>query len=525
LKSRGIKNEEAFTNPDYGNLVDPLLVPNMKKAVVRINEAIRKKEKIGIFMDYDADGIPGGAIIYKALKDLGGEVVTHVPKREDGYGLNKNAIKSFRRSAVSLLITVDCGIRNNEEIKYAKKLGVDTIVTDHHELGDKLPDSLNIHPLITHNNPLKFRDFSGGGVAFLLAKALSTKPGQEKWLLDLAAISSVADIVTLRDDNRLIVKFGLVVLNKTKNIGLQELVNVAKLKLGSIGTYEVGYMLAPRINAAGRISLPEKSFRLLTTENPKEAKQLAAELDQLNAERQQILEEAQASAEKEVLEKKLYKNKIIIVSNPKWPEGVIGLVAGKLVQKFYRPTIVLNERKVKMKGSARSIPGINVTELISKAEKYLLSFGGHEQAAGLNLEKKNFEKLRKNIIENADKYPDKLFQKTLKIDALLEISQINITLARRIEKLEPYGAGNPRPVMALENVKIVKARYVGRDEKHLRLEIEKSNHSHNIIAFYFENNGLDLKTGDICDLAFSIKVGEFNGEEKLDLILESAIKK
>lgn len=522
FKSRNIDDQEDFISPSYENLVDPLLVPNMKEAVDRIKKAIENKEKIGIFMDYDADGIPGGAIIYKALKNLGIEAFTHVPKREDGYGLNQKAIKNFRQSGVSLLITVDCGIRNNKEIEYAKKLGLETIITDHHELGEDLPEATNVHPLIEKNNKLKFRDFSGGGVAFLLAKALSKKPGQEKWLLDLAAISSIADIVTLREDNRLIVKFGLIVLNKTRNIGLQELIKISKLKSGNIGTYEIGYMIAPRINAAGRISTPEKSFRLLTTEDLKEARKLAAELDALNSERQEILENAQKEAEAKVQKDKLYKNKIIILKNPKWPEGIIGLVAGKIVQKFYRPTVVLNERDGKMKGSARSIPGINVTDLIGESAKHLVSFGGHEQAAGLLLEAKNYSKFEKSILNNAQNIDEKLYQKSFVVDVLVEANQINLDLARKLEKLEPFGLGNRRPVFALESVKIIEARHVGREEKHLRLKIEKSNQSHHIIAFYFENNGFDIKKNDIFDLAFSVKAGEFNGEKKLDLILESA---
>lgn len=522
LKSRGIKNKEAFINPDYENLVDPLLVPNMKKAVSRIKKAIDKKEKIGIFMDYDADGIPGGTIIYKALKNLGLEVFPYVPRREDGYGLNLEAVGKFKKSGVGLMVTVDCGIRNLKEIKHAKEIGIETIVTDHHELGSELPSSINVHPLITLKNKMKFRDFSGGGVAFLLAKALSKKPGQEKWLLDLAAISSVADVVTLRSDNRIIVKFGLVVLNKTRNLGLSELIKIAVIKSKKIGTYEIGYMIAPRINAAGRVSHPEKSFRLLTTENPKEARELANELNDLNVERQDALEVAQTQAEKDVEKQKLFENKIIIVKNRNWPEGIIGLVAGKLVQKYYRPVIALNERDGKMKGSARSIPGINVTDLIGKSAKYLVSFGGHEQAAGLLLEEKNYSKFEKSILKNAQNIDDKFYQKSFVVDALVEADQITLGLARNLEKLEPFGPGNRRPVFALENVKIAEARYVGRDEKHLRLKIEKSNQSHHIIAFYFENNGFDIKKHDIYDLAFSVKAGEFNGQKKLDLILESA---
>lgn len=527
-KSRGIKNFDNFVNPDFGALVDPFLIPGMKKGVKRIQTAIKNNEKIGIFMDYDADGIPGGAIIYKALTKFTKNVFTHVPLREDGYGLNISAIDNFKNNGVSLLITVDCGIKNIKEVAHAKKSGIDIIITDHHTLGDDLPEAdVIIHPLIEQKNKLKFKDFSGGGVAFMLAKALLKNDGQEKWLLDLAAISSIADIVTLRDDNRLIVKYGLVVLNKTRNLGLKTLIDVAKINWGNIGTYEVGYLIAPRINAAGRISSPQKSFQLLITEDKNEAKKLAQELDSLNAERQEILTSAQKSAEQTVREKKLYENKLILLHNFAWPEGIIGLIAGKIAQQYYCPTIVLNERAGKMKGSARSIAGINITQLIGKSEKYLLSFGGHEQAAGLSLESKNLEKFEKSILNNAQKFPSNLYEKTLKIDALAEPKQINLTLARQMEKLEPFGPGNYRPVIGLEEMRIVSLRQVGRDGKHLHLEVAKSGEkqdSHRLIAFNYEANGWKIERGDIVDLAFSVKLGEFNGQQKLDLILED-IKK
>ena len=525
MKNRQIKDREVFINPDYNKLADPFSVPGMKEAVKRIKKATAKKEKVGIFMDYDADGIPGGAIIYKAFQILGVEAIPYVPKREDGYGLNEKAIKSFQQSDVSLLITVDCGIGNAKEIAYAKKNEIETIVTDHHELGDDLPEAINVHPLIEKNNKLRFRDFSGGGVAFLLAKALASKTGQEKWLLDLAAISSIADVVSLKEDNRLIVKYGLLVLNKTRNLGLRALSRTAGLKKGLIGTYEVGYMIAPRINAAGRISSPRKSFELLTTDNLKRAEELAKELDQLNTERQEILEKARNEAEERILAKGLFKNKIVVLKNPAWPEGIIGLVAGKIAQKFWRPAIILNEREGKIKGSARSIPGINITEFLSLNGKYLLNFGGHEQAAGLTLKKDRFKAFEKSVLKNSLKLKDELFEKNLKIDAVVEENDLKLSLAKALQKLEPFGAGNPKPVLALENAKIVSIRRVGREGKHLKIEIEKSARTHSVICFYFERNGWDLKRGEIVDLAFSLKANEFNGREKLDMVLEDVRKK
>lgn len=518
-----MKDRRAFEKPEYGELVDPMLLPNMMEAVSRIEKALVEKEKIGIFMDYDADGIPGGAILYKTLISLGAEAVPYVPKREDGYGLNSDAIMLFKQSGVSLLLTVDCGIKNIAEIQSAKEAGIETIVTDHHELGEELPDAVCVHPLIDENNKLKFKMFSGGGVAFLLSKALRGG-GREKWLLDLAAISSISDLVPLVEDNRIITRFGLLVLNKTKNLGLEQLINISGLKKGKIGAYEVGYMIAPRINAAGRISHPEKSFRLLTTEDPAEARRVAAELDDLNRERQEILLSAQQEAEDKIEKERLFENNIIILDDSSWPEGIIGLVAGKVSQKYYRPTIVFNEKKEVMKGSARSIKGVNITEFIGRASEHLIGYGGHEQAAGLSLKTKDFSAFKRKIEGLSIDIDKKLFAKTLTVDALLSSKQINFRLAEELELLEPFGSENRRPIFAIEEARVLSIRRIGRDEKHMKIEIEKSAYTHSILAFFFEKNGWKLKAGDICDLAFSIKLGEFNGRKKLDLIVED-IKK
>ena len=520
LKNRGIVDREEFLDPKYIHLQDPLKIPGLKKAVSRIKKAIKNKERLGIFCDYDADGIPGGAILYKTLSKFTKNLHYSVPMREEGYGLNRSAVEFFKSSGVTLLLTVDCGVRNFEEIKYAKELGIETIVTDHHQLGDKLPDAFAIiHPLIKKENKLEFRDYSGGGVAFMLARELLAGNKEEKLLLDLAAISTIADVVPLVSDNRSIVKFGLWVLNRTQNVGLRELMSVSNLEIGKIGTYEIGFILAPRINAAGRISEPQVSFELLTTSDRGEAKRLAKELNRLNGERQDLLEKAIVEAEEMVLKGGLQRNKIIVLKKEGWPQGIIGLVSAKITEKFYRPSIVISEIEGKMHGSARSIKGINITEIIGKTAEYLTSYGGHSQAAGLSLDRENFDGFERAILKESKKLNDKFFEKQLIIDALLKIEQVDLNLAEMQEKLEPFGPGNPRPTIALEDVEVLNLRNVGKTQAHAKAEICKGDHKCSIIGFNYERNGWKLEEGKKYDVAFSIKINEWNGSKKVDLVI------
>ena len=485
----------------------------------RIKKAVDLKEKIGIFMDYDADGICGGAIIYKTLKDLGGELCYFVPHRQDGYGLKQNAIEYFVNEKINLLITIDCGIKSVSEIANLNKKKIDTIIVDHHQFGESLPKAYAIvHPKILKKGA-KCSDLSGGGVAYMLCRELYNKSGREKWLLDLAAISSVADVVPLILDNRIIVKYGMLVLNKTRNLGLKYLVEAADLKMGEIGGYEIGFMIAPRINAAGRISSPEDSFKLLITQDEAVAKKLAQKLNKLNSERQKLLSEGEDEACEIVEKKQIYKQNIIIVQG-QWNEGIVGLIASKLVEKFNRPAIVLTQVDDKVKGSARSIAQIDITELISKSSDYLLSFGGHSQAAGLSLIKSKFKKFEKSILASADKISQNVFEKYLNIDALIESSKIKMSLADDLEKLEPYGAGNPKPVFAVERIKVDSIRSIGKDLTHRKVTFIKSNHIYQAVLFNFEKGNWAINKGDILDIAFCVDINRWNQNKRVDLILK-----
>lgn len=518
LKSRKISDRDTYFNPNYKSLSDPFAFSGMKKAVERVKHAIEAKERIGLFMDYDADGICGGAVIFKTLSKFI-NIDYYIPHRHEGYGLNNGALDYFKKSGDKLVLTVDCGIKNNKEIDYANKLGLEVIVIDHHELSEDLPKAYEIiHPKISKN--LKFKNFSGGGVAYNFVRGLNLSGEQEKWDIELAAISTVADIVPLIEDNRTIVHFGLNVLNRTRNMGLKKMIEVAGIKEGGIGTYEIGFQIAPRINATGRIDDPVSSFKLLIESDRKEVGVLAQKLQSLNLERQDVLEKSLEEAEKIIEKEMLYHENIIIVKSDSFNEGVVGLVAGKISDKYYRPSIVLTSHDGFWKGSARSITGVDITRVITVAEKYLRSFGGHPGAAGLSLTRENLEKFIKIIAKEALKIDPKLFERKLVIDALVHPAEVNLNLAKKIAKMEPFGYGNKKPIFALTDLKISSLRFVGKNSDHLKLSLCTSDSVHECMLFFAKKNGFEGEVGKTVDVAFSLNVNTWNNREKVDLIIE-----
>ena len=522
LKQRQVKDIENFLNPKYETLSPSHSIQGLKVGVERIRKALKNKEKIAIFADYDADGICGGAIVYRALKILGDEPEYYVPERLEGYGLSQSAVEKLKHLGISLLITVDCGISNDTEIAHAKKLGIDTIVVDHHQCPEKLPDAVAIiHPKVGRN--VCFEDFSGGGVAYLLARSLLRERGLEKWLIDLAAISTVADVVPLLGDNRTIVKYGLLVINKTKNLGLKYLIQVAGLAQVEIGTYEIGFMIAPRINAAGRIAKPRESFELLVTDDKVRAKDLAEKLNDLNIRRQKMLDAAQEEAIKMVQSKKLDQRNLIILRGS-WSEGIVGLISGKVTEYFHRPSIVLSEGKDILKGSARSIEGVNITDLIAAAKRHIKKFGGHTMAAGLSIEKDKFKDAEEALLRQSQKIDSKLLERVLKIDCLLDEKLLNIDFVDKLEKLKPFGVGNPKPTFALSGAEIISKRAIGRDKNHVRFEFKKGYKFFKGIFFDFAEENYNIQVGDVVDLAFSVKLDIWQGRKKIDLILEDVKK-
>ena len=517
-----LKNRKSFLSPSFDqDLHDPFLMKGMKAAIGRIIKAIDNKEKIGLFGDYDADGIPGLALLYQSFKKMGLEVILYIPKRAQGYGLNFEGIDLFKKEKVTLMVTVDLGIRNIKEVIYAKENGIDTIIIDHHEQGEKLPEAIILNPK-QKNDRYPFRELSACGVAFKFIQGMSRESMLTKtinipflkWLLDLVAIATICDVVPLVDENRIFAKFGLIVLQKTRRIGLEKLYQAATIDHNLIDTHTVGFQIGPRLNAPGRMDHANESFYLLVSEDPRESMILATKLDQINRQRQAELERVLKEAEEKVEKNLLHQKKVILVEGKNWPHGIIGLVAGKLMEQFSRPAIVCERREKDFRGSARSIDAFNIIEALEEAKQFLSSYGGHAKAAGLTFEQEHLSnlydellKIAENKITNEDLIPK------LKIDALVKKEDLDYNLLNDIQKFAPFGLGNPRPVFMIEKAAISDIRTVGQTQKHLKMKVEGIE----AIGFDLGNLAKDLSQDQKIDAAFTLDEDNWDGNKKLQL--------
>lgn len=491
LENRGIKSKKDFLDPKY-----PDFKLDFGKAILRIKKAIKNKEKIIVYGDYDADGICATAIMWEALRDAGADALPFIPSREkEGYGLSIEGLKDLE---AKLVITVDNGIVAHEAVEFANSKGVDVIIIDHHEKPEKLPKAY----AIVHSTKL-----CAAGLTYFVAKEIA-KPS-----LELAAIATVTDLMSLTDINRAIVKYGLEELKDTKRVGLRALFEVAGLE--KIGTYEIGYMIGPRLNASGRIESALTALRLLCTNNKDKAMELAKTLNDTNKERQSMTEEMTIHAKSQTK----IEGKIIVVEHETYHSGVIGLIAGKLVEKYYLPAIVISKGEEVSKASARSILGFNIIEAIRSSEEMLINAGGHPMAAGFTIANDQISNFRLQILKYADKYiTDDMLEKTLRIDMELELGQVNMGLFEEIKKMEPFGMGNPEPVFA-SKVVVQNVRTVGQEGKHLKLSVDGMD----AIGFNFGYLAGKIKIGQIINLAYSIDLNIFNGKTSLQLKVRDII--
>ncbi|MFA7244466.1 MAG: single-stranded-DNA-specific exonuclease RecJ [Patescibacteria group bacterium] len=509
------KSVERFLNPDFEkDFHNPELLPSYKKIENKIREAIEHDMKIGIFADYDADGIPGSALLHKMLEVLNIRSEIYIPNRESGYGLSTEGIDYLLQRDCSIIITVDLGIRNVEEANYAKLKDICLIITDHHEPGDNLPDVYAIMNPKIKGSKYPFRELSGAGVIFKLIQGLSKKYPQKisesfvKWNMDLVAISTISDVVPLVDENRIIARFGLMVLKKTKNVGLLELYKVANIDKEKINSYSIGFQIGPRINAPGRLDHATKSFMLLVTKDKKEAAELAFSLNQTNEKRQEEMAALEKKVAERIEKENLLKNNTLVVLGD-WHKGVLGPSASHLVEKFSRPAIIFSDRSDPYVGSARSVSGVNLIVLLEKCSSKIERFGGHKGAAGLAVKKSKFQKFYEEFIQLCNNLDKKLFEKVAKVDTLINFASLSLSLTSRLKQLEPFGMGNPRPVFELNNVKISDIRCVGKNNTHQSFRIVSGEKK---IKSIFFNCNQKFSENKRYDMIFTLDEDFWNGK-------------
>ena len=516
LSARGISPEEspAFLEPRLEDLNDPFLMRDMDKAVERIITAMKESQKIMVHGDYDVDGVTSLSLLYRNLTSIGLNVIPYIPDRfTEGYGLSSQGIEKAKEEGISLIITVDCGITALEEIEMARKYGIDVIVTDHHEPRETLPEATAIINPKVDDYP--FKDLAGVGVAFKLLEALYRKLSLNLnhlyWDLDLVALGTVADIVPLVKENRVFVHFGLKILEKSKKAGIKSLKSVTGLN-GKVEPWHISFILAPRLNAAGRLNHAIEAFKLLSTRDGLEALQLARELDRTNKERQGIERKILSEAEKMVRRMDLDKDWVIVLGSEDWHEGVIGIVASKLVEQYNRPTILLSFTGGIGKGSGRSIQNFNLFNALLDLEKYLLSFGGHKMAAGLRLEKENLQDFRQALNKLAkERLKKEYFEPELYIDGEIRLSDINQDILSVYRKLSPFGMGNPQPVFVAKNVTVKNDIRVMKD-RHISFTLKQEQIERRAIAFDAMDKREIIQSGKPLNFAVQVSENNRNGE-------------
>lgn len=526
LSKRGfttIEDTLEYLRPSLFNLHSPFLFKDMRQIMLRLEKALELKEKILVYGDYDADGVTGTALIYKAFKNFGFNVLLHIPTREEGYGLHKDIIDKAAANSVTLIITVDCGITAIEETELASGYGIDLIITDHHEPPEILPAALGILNPKVKDSGYPFPHLAGVGVAYKLVQALFAhcQPDLSKHTelayLDLVALGTIADIVPLIGENRILVKFGLKVMENSPNMGIKALLEECGLKNKKLKAGQVSFIIAPRINAAGRMDTARLALNLLLEEEYEEALALAKELSQENY-RRQLTEKKIFQEAKEILLKEPLPA-VIVLSSPHWHHGVIGIVASRLVECFHRPVYLIAEEGETGKGSARGIPGYHVYEELTKQASLLLKFGGHKQAAGFTLERSKINAFKESINESFVN-SGLLYQKEYTIDAVLPCAEINLDLQKELAQMAPFGVGNPEPLLLTSNLTIKKLIAMGKEGEHLKLFLESGNHQLEAVAFRKGQALEELNNMKKIDMIYSLEANDYLGQERVQAVLK-----
>ncbi|AJQ27825.1 single-stranded-DNA-specific exonuclease RecJ [Pelosinus fermentans] len=525
LINRGIVDTDTandFLSGGIEKLADPYLLKGMEKAVARIAEAITHKQKIIVYGDYDVDGITSSALLYKVIKELGGAIEYYIPERQsEGYGLNSTALATLIHSGTNLLITVDCGISAVEEVN-AIAHQMDIIITDHHQPPEVLPLAYAIINPKQKDCPYPEKNLAGVGVAFKLAQALSRYyyGHDDKFLkyLDIVAIGTVADIVPLTSENRILVKLGLGEIVHTENIGLKELIEVCRVDPDKIDAGKIGFAIAPRLNAAGRISRADYGVELLITDNTERARELATYLECENIQRQTVEKDIQAAAEGVVNELDLNMASVLVVVGEDWHPGVIGIVASRLVEKYFRPVFMISIRDGIGKASCRSIPAFDIYDALNQCSDILLQFGGHRQAAGFSVLPEKIEELKTRLNHIADtKLTPADYIPVLTIDSLLSLNEINKGFLEQLGCLEPYGMGNRSPVFACEDIEVEQVRTLGQEARHLKLKVKQKNITNDVVAWQMGELAEKIQIKEKIEMAFFPEINEWQGQQKIQL--------
>lgn len=525
LYNRGLtdrKSIESFFDIDIANLHDPLLLADMEKATLRIKRAVENGEKITVYGDYDVDGITSVVLMYRCLTSLGANVDYYIPDRtEEGYGLNSSALRSIYDSGTSLIVTVDTGTTAVEEIAEAENYGLDVIVTDHHECKPTLPVCVAVVNPKRPDSVYPYKELAGVGVVFKLVCALIGDSTKAFSLYgDLVSIGTIADIMPLVDENRVLVSLGLDLLRKRPSCGIKALLEASGgYKHGQITASTIAFQVAPRINAAGRIGDPKRSVELLLCEDPEQAASLAEGLCDENRTRRQMEADIIADVEK-MLENRNPSDRIIVVGSENWHHGVIGIVASKIVEKYHLPCILVCFDGDRAKGSARSIKDVSMFELLTQSSRHLEKFGGHEMAAGLTLARKDFDGFVRDITAIAnEKITDDMMIPVVESECEIPFSEISLDTVHELQRLEPFGTGNPTPNFAFGNVVISDIIAVGAG-MHLKLTFSYSGQDFSAMLFGTTLQDFDFATGDTVDIVFSMSENFFNNRYSLNMSLK-----
>ena len=505
--NRGVRSRDeadAFVGAGTSEWNDPSLLPDMAEGVGRLAAAVGSGETIGIFGDFDADGVTGTALLALALREVGARVETYVPDRvEEGHGLNSGAVRELADRSVTLLLTVDCGATSVEEIGLASSMGMDTVVTDHHTMTTGLPDARAVINCRRDDSRYPFDGLTGAGTALKLAEALYQRLGRSYpgHLLELAALGTVADVGPLRGENRYIVKQGLRRINTTRNHGLRALAEVAQIRLGGIDTESLSFGLIPRINSAGRVGHADLSLALLTAPDRARARRIASQLDELNTERKRVTEAAMRIARRQAEGSSGAEEPphLLWVASESWIPGVLGLIAGRLSDRHYRPVVAVSLGAEVSRASARSIPEFDIVAALAESGAPFVKFGGHPQAAGFTLDTSRLGQLEVELIESARRELGGLdLSPTVEVDCEVDLGDATGESFEFMRSLEPFGAANPAPVLLTRGARAVEARRVGSGGRHLKLVVEQGGVAVDAIAFgqgeMLEGvwNGLDL---------------------------------